>query len=94
MAEPSQPASPLDPFLVQFLVIVQSRQAGFQPGPESSEIAARLDLPRPFMDALFTSARTRGLLKPLYGRGKKVRWALSPVGEEFIRRQGSPTESI
>lgn len=48
-------------------------------------LASRLDIPRAFVDALFTSARTRGLIKPMYGRGNKIRWAVSPVGEAIVR---------
>ncbi|MBA2468033.1 MAG: hypothetical protein H0V37_01360 [Chloroflexia bacterium] len=88
MSEHIQPTSPLDPFLVQFLVQVQAGKAGYQPGPEASAVASRLDIPRAFVDALFTSARTRGLLKPLYGRGTKIRWTVSPSGEDFIHRHG------
>lgn len=85
MAHPPHSPSPLDPFLASFLAIVDASDTGFQPGPESDRIAARLDVPRAFVDTLFTSARTRGLLKPMYGRGAKVRWSVSPNGEELIR---------
>jgi len=85
-AEPTHSPSPLDPFLVRFLAVVDAGDTGFQPGPESDELAARLDVPRAFVDALFTSARTRGLLRPKYGRGNKIRWAVSPLGADFLRR--------
>ncbi len=88
MSEHIQPTSPLDPFLVQFLMQVQAGKAGYQPGPEASAVASRLDIPRAFVDALFTSARTRGLLKPLYGRGAKIRWTISPAGEDLVRQHG------
>jgi hypothetical protein len=89
MDQPSQSASPLDPFLVRFLAMVDASETGFQPGPESDALASRLDIPRAFVDALFTSARTRGLIKPMYGRGNKIRWTVSPIGEAFIRSQAS-----
>ncbi len=85
MAESPQSSSPLDPFLVKFLAIVESSENGFQPGPESSKLASRMDTQQAFVDALFTSARTRGLIKPMYGRGNKIRWAISPLGQEFLR---------
>lgn len=89
MAEDAPSPSPLDPYLVRFLAVIERSESGFQPGPESASIASRMDLPRPFIDALFTSARTRGLIKPMYGRGNKIRWAISLIGEEFMRNQGS-----
>ncbi len=76
--------SPLDPFLREFLVIVDSNESGFQPGPQSAKLASRMGTPQAFVDALFTSARTRGLLKPMYGRGTKIRWGVSPRGRDFI----------
>ncbi len=87
MAQPSRLPSPLDPYLAQFLAMVDATEAGFQPGPESANLASRMDIPREFVDALFTSARARGLIKPMYGRGNKVRWAVSPVGEALMRGQ-------
>jgi hypothetical protein len=78
-------SSPLDPFLAQFLAAVAKSDDGFQPGAEGRAIASSLDVPPSFVDALFTSARTRGLLKPMYGRGGKVRWNVSVSGAELIR---------
>jgi hypothetical protein len=68
----------------QFLELVSELEEGYLPGPETVSISARLDLPRAFIDALFTSARTRGLVKPGYGRGSKVRWSVSPAGRALI----------
>ena len=81
-------SSPLDPFLAQFLSIIEANDRRFVPGPESKDIAAQMDVPRAFIDALFTSARTRGLLKPAYGRGNKVHWKISTSGSEFVLRLG------
>ncbi len=78
--------SPLDPFLGPFLREIKTRDSGFQPGLESAEVADALDVPRAFVNALFTSAQTRGLLKPIYGRASTVRWALSPTGHDLIGR--------
>lgn len=79
--------SPLDPFLVRFLAAVETRDQGFYPGVESAELATDLDLPRAFIDGLYTSARTRGLLKPRYGRGSRVRWGVSPSGRNLMELQ-------
>ena len=76
-------ASPLDPFLARFLHEVGASSDGFQPGAESKLMAERLGVPLAFIDALFTSARMRGLLKPAYGRGSKIRWQLSPAGSDL-----------
>jgi hypothetical protein len=78
-------SSPLDPFLARFLAAVVNADDGFQPGAEGRDIATSLDVPPSFVDALFTSARTRGLLKPVYGRGGKVRWSVSASGARLIR---------
>jgi hypothetical protein len=85
MSDNAVPESPLDPYLVQFLTAIHSLPDGYQPGPETSQVAADLDFPKAFVDALFTSARMRGLLKPQYGRGSKVRWTVSPAGAELVR---------
>jgi hypothetical protein len=82
---PSPPSpSPLDDGLRQFLRHVRDTKSGFSPGRQSREAAAALDLPEAFVEALFTSARTRGLLKPdPLGRGK-LRWTVSAMGERFL----------
>ena len=84
MSERTVPASPLDRFLATFLQAVDQLPNGFLPGPQSRSLAADLSLQREFIDALFTSARTRGLLKPAYGRGSRVHWKLSDAGSEFL----------
>ena len=89
MSDLEVPASPLDPFLVRFLAAVQESGEGYQPGSETGQIARALDFQKAFVDALFTSARTRGLLKPQYGRGNKVRWTVSPAGADLLQRHPS-----
>ncbi|HYI24074.1 MAG TPA: hypothetical protein VD767_01575 [Thermomicrobiales bacterium] len=88
------PASPLDPFLTRFLAAVKQREDGVQPGAELRAVAEALDLPAPFVDALFTSARKRGLLKPAYGRGNKVRWNVSTAGEQLIGTAYDASEPV
>jgi hypothetical protein len=87
MKETSRQSSPLDPFLARFLHAIEHGGAGFQPGPETAAMAEQLDLPRAFVEGLLTSARTRGLVKPMYGRGSKIRWNVSPTGVMLIRSQ-------
>ena len=84
---PSVKGSPLDPFLAQFLELISAREQGFLLGPETAEFASTLHIPREFVEALYTSARTRGLVKPAYGRGSKVRWVVSPAGCVLIEQQ-------
>ena len=86
MSEQAPPHSPLDPFLAPFLHEIQVRDNGYQPGLETAEISAALDVPQAFVNALFTSAQTRGLLKPIYGRGSKIRWEVSSSGQSLIHR--------
>lgn len=84
MSERSPASSPLDPYLARFLQAVRESGDGVQPGAGSRAIVESLDLPAAFVDVLFTSARTRGLLKPQYGRGNKIRWDVSRSGEALI----------
>jgi hypothetical protein len=91
LSDNSPHSSPLDPFLALFLEVVAKSDDGYQPGAEGRAVASSLDVPPSFVDALFTSARTRGLLKPVYGRGGKVRWNVSATGAELVRaNQGDP----
>lgn len=87
--QPAPPtSSPLDDGLRRFLLHVRNDDAGFSPGRQSREAAVTLNVPEAFVEALFTSARTRGLLKPVpLGRGK-IRWAVSALGERFIEEGG------
>lgn len=94
---PSSPnPSPLDNGLLRFLRQVRGLESGFHPGLQSREIAVILDIPEAFVDALFTSARTRGLLKPNpLGRGR-LRWTVSATGERFLEAgtgAGTPSKA-
>ncbi len=82
---PSPPSpSPLDEGLQLLLRHVRGLESGFSPGRLSREAAETLDIPEAFVEALFTSARTRGLLKPIpFGRGS-LRWTISATGERFL----------
>jgi hypothetical protein len=84
MSERTVPESPLDRFLAAFLTAINELPDGYLPGPQSKKLAASLGMQGEFLNALFTSARTRGLLKPAYGRGSRVHWKVSATGTEFI----------
>lgn len=49
-----------------------------------------LDIPEAFLEALFTSARTRGLLKPIPLARAKLRWTISATGERFLESATRP----
>ncbi len=84
MSERSVPESPLDRFLASFLVAVDKLPDGYLHSPTSTSLADELGMQREFVDALFTSARTRGLLKPAYGRGSRIHWKVSDSGAGFL----------
>ncbi len=94
MCERSPVPSPLDPYLARFLRAVKDSDDGFQPGAGSRAIVSALDLPASFVDALYTSARTRGLLRPAYARGGKVRWHVSHSGEELLHAAQDSLENV
>lgn len=90
MSTDAAPSSPLDPFMAPFLVYIQGMESGFLPGAETRVLAAELALPEAFVEALFTSARMRGLLKPAFGRGNRPRWIIAPSGSDLVSRQDPP----
>lgn len=66
------------------------------PGTQTADVARELDVPDAFVEALFVSARTRGLLKPTYfGRGRP-RWTVAATGDRFLEsdehQPAKPTE--
>lgn len=90
MSERTVPGSPLDRFLASFLAAISELPDGYLPGPTSNPLATGLGMPREFVDALFTSARTRGLLKPAYGRGSRIHWKVSDDGRTFLALHQTP----
>jgi hypothetical protein len=80
------PRSPLDPYLESFLHEVQTMADGFAPASHGGKVAAALDWPPAFAEALFTSARARGLLEPYRARGMRgrTRWHLSARGRRWL----------
>ena len=80
------PASPLDPIMVVFLEYVQSLASGFAPGVQSREAASSAGVPDALIDAVFVSARTRGLIGRDFNAKPRTRtrWIVSPRGRDFI----------
>ncbi len=86
--------SPLDASLRRLLTVVRQLGDGFTPGPQTANVARELDVPEAFIEALFVSARTRGLLKPIYlGRGRS-RWTVSATGDRFVESGERPPVEI
>ena len=83
---PAPPPSPLDPFLGTFLRRVDGLPDGYAPVSHGRAIAATLDWSPAFVDALFTSARARGLVEPYRARGtrRRARWCVSARGRGWI----------
>lgn len=81
--------SPLDEGLRRFLSLVRDLPSGFVPGQQSSDVAASLDVPEAFVEALFTSARTRGLVKPNPLNRSRLRWTVSATGDRFLEQSGA-----
>lgn len=78
--------SPFDPFLFAFLEYLQHHTATFSPtSPRSvARTAEALDLQPALVEALFTSARGRGLVRPARAAGGRARWEISRKGREFL----------
>ncbi|MGB3307416.1 MAG: hypothetical protein WBA63_14620 [Thermomicrobiales bacterium] len=86
---PSHHPSPLDGAIARLLLVLQEQPAsGSLSAKRMSEIADRLDVPVPFVQALVQSAQRRKLVKPGYlGRGRIV-WHVTASGVDLIHRQG------
>lgn len=89
-----QPASPLDGFLDRFLRGLEQLPDGFSPIADAERIADACSLTPAFVDALFVSARTRGLIEPFRSRSAKgrYRWKVSGRGKGWLSaREGERT---
>lgn len=84
------PASPLDPFLGPFLHQLDAQTGGYAPASHGAHVAAALGWAAPFAEAVFVSARARGLIEPYRGGGARARtrWALSARGRAWV--EGPP----
>lgn len=80
-----QPPSPLDPFLSTLLAHLGTLPEGFSPTTDLAAIGEACDVPPAFVEALLTSARTRGLVEVFRPRGGKgrYRWRVSQLGFEW-----------
>jgi hypothetical protein len=89
-----QTASPLDGYLVGFLDCLAALPDGFSPAGDAAAVAQRVDVLPEFVDALFVSARTRGLIEPFRSKNSRgrYRWQVSNRGRAWLagRTAGSP----
>src|SRR5688572_16302030 len=85
-------SSPLDPFLGPFLERLGAYGEGYTPGTHGRAVAAALGWPPAFADALFTSARARGLVEPQWSRGSRGRhrWQVSRRGATWLAARDAP----
>ena len=84
------PPSPLDQVMTAFLGYIQLQPAGFVTGVQTREAAASVDIPESLVDAIFVSARTRGLIGPDFNARGRTRWIVSRKGHAFLDRQNNP----
>jgi hypothetical protein len=82
------PASPLDPFLGPFLRQIAELTGGYAPASHGARVAASLGWAPAFAEAVFVSARARGLVEPYRGGGARARarWGLSARGRAWADR--------
>src|SRR5687767_15822315 len=82
----AQPTSPLDDFLAQFLRCLNQLPNGFSPIADAPRVATDCALVPAFVETLFVSARTRGLIEPFRVRGAKgrYRWQVSRRGSNWL----------
>jgi hypothetical protein len=81
-----QPDSPLDSFLARFLGNVARLPDGFSLISDATRIAEVCEVEPAFVEALFVSARTRGLIEPHRSKGSRgrYRWTLSARGTNWL----------
>ena len=90
------PRSPLDPFLDPFLRAIGALPEGYAPASHGKRVAAALDVPPAFAEALFASARARGLLEPYrvrQARGRP-RWRVSARGRRWLEAFDRPATGV
>jgi hypothetical protein len=90
----AQVASPFDPYLYRMLSWGAQRPSGFSHPAIISAMADEAGWQAPFAEAVFTSARMRGLIGPHYGtrsRGR-VYWVVSRKGGAWLQAKTDANE--
>lgn len=54
----------------------------------AQELSSHLEVPREFVEALFTTAQRRDLIKPLSVVKGKITWAITPIGDRLLIHHG------
>jgi hypothetical protein len=93
----TQAASPLDTFLARFLECLAARPDGFGPIVDGPTVAQQLEVLPAFVDALFVSARTRGLIEPFRAKSARgrYRWQVSNRGRVWLTgRAAAPATAV
>ncbi len=82
--------SPLDGAMIQLLGLFEGRSSGVSATKDLNDLAAAMDVPIPFVEGLFLSARRRGLLRAeSVGRGKVV-WTITSTGKHLLAQYLAP----
>jgi hypothetical protein len=94
-ASSHQVPSPLDPFLRRFLVWIATLDGGLHPAQGLRAAAEEFDWQPDFVEVLFTAARSRGLVQPVFGKGARGRsaWQVSARGAAMIEERAEPVLS-
>ncbi len=84
--------SPLDDAMVQLLGLLDGRSSGTFGTRDLIDLANAMEVPAPFVQGLFLSARRRGLVAPeSAGRGK-VTWKLTAIGSKLLAQDSMPSD--
>lgn len=83
--------SPFDPYLRRFLDYVRHHSSTFSPSSARSleQTAEAIGVDPAFVEALFASAHSRGLLRPARAARGRTRWTVSRKGEQFLAAYAS-----
>ncbi|MGN6030949.1 MAG: hypothetical protein ACTHQE_04720 [Thermomicrobiales bacterium] len=84
---PAHRPSPLDEIMSRLLALLRHQPTGARVS-HAQELAHHLEVPREFVEALFTTAQRRGLIKPLSVVKGKVTWAITPLGDRLLVHHG------
>ena len=83
------PPSPLDPYVATFVAWLATRARGVNINQLGAELAAATGWHPAFADAIVSAARSRGLLAPVIGRGRRTfSVGLSRRGQQFLDQHG------
>ncbi len=82
--------SPLDGAMIQLLRLLEGRSSGVSATKDLNDLAKAMDVPLPFVEGLFLSARRRGLLRAESAARGKVVWTITSTGEHLLAQYRAP----